>query len=184
LTIHAQRREEADKISIGIVMEVAQLAKFPLEQLATCRLIHGGAFTPPRAQLPTMMQMPQPVIYPANAEHIGRVHRPALVVAFYTGLAETQATVNVITHAPARGLLTPIDITGLGIILREQCILARQILATSPVTSGNDQALITQMIPEIIRRLDEEIGLANTTFPATHAYEQMTRVPDNLEQPR
>jgi hypothetical protein len=46
LTLRGQRQDEAEKISTGIVMEVAQLAKFPLEQLATCRLIHEEGCLP------------------------------------------------------------------------------------------------------------------------------------------
>jgi hypothetical protein len=134
--------------------------------------------SPPRDQLLTLMQTPKPVIYPANAEHIGRVHRPALVVAFYTGLAETQATANVIAQAPAAAL-GPTDVIGLGIMLREQCVLARQILATSPPLQGTDQALMTQMIIAIVRVLDEEIEQSNRVFPSTDAYQQMTRVPAN-----
>jgi hypothetical protein len=178
LTLQAQRHDEAEKISIGIVMEVAMLAKFPLEQLATIRLIYSGAFRPAREQLSTLMQTPPAVIYPSNAEHIGRAHRPVLIVSFYTGLAETDATVNVITNGPGPNL-GPNDVEGLGIILREQCVLARQILATAPAPKGNDKELMTQMIVEIIRMLDEEIESSRRAFPSIHAYQQRTRVPSS-----
>jgi hypothetical protein len=176
LALRGQQADETEKISTAITMEVAQLVKFLLGQLETCRAIYQGKLTAARNKLPSLMQIPEPTLYKAAAEHISRVSRPALVVAFYTGLAETQAAVNVVlANRPTEALLEPIDVEGIGILLLEQCMIARQILAHAR-RPEQDTELIRQMLIEIIRRLDEEIETSKKAFPTAHAYEKKTTV--------
>ncbi len=181
LTLRGQREDEAEKISTAIIVEVAQLAKFPIEQLATCRSIYSGNFSPPREQLLTLMQTPEPTLYQAAAERISRVHRPIPVIAFYMGLAETQATVKVVMARPGENpLLTPIDVEGIGVLLVSQCMLARQILSTGLGTAvlraGTDASLMMHMLTGIIKMLDEEIEQSRKVFPSTTAYEEKTKI--------
>ena len=42
LTLRVQRDDETQKVGTAILTEVAQLAKFPVGQLETCRLIAEG----------------------------------------------------------------------------------------------------------------------------------------------
>ena len=98
----------------------------------------------PRADLSIFMQTPAPTLYLAAAERISRVHCPALVVAFYVGLAETEKCVNVIVNARNGNLvLAPIDVLGLSVMLINQCFLARQILSEAPIPTGKEEALVT-----------------------------------------
>jgi hypothetical protein len=175
LTLRGQREDEAEKISTAIIMEVAQLAKFPKEQLVTCRAIHKRMFSPPRDQLDALMQTPQPILYLAAAERISRVPRPALVVAFYNGLAEVQATVNVIMRRASESAnLEPRDVEGLGVLLLSQCMLARQILAHPKPPQNQDVELIKQMLLAIINALDKEIETSKKIFPTVRDFEQKT----------
>src|SRR5690348_13086787 len=53
LTLRVQRDEEISKVTRAVVMEIAQLSKFPSGQLDTCVLIYQGNFKSPRARLRT-----------------------------------------------------------------------------------------------------------------------------------
>jgi len=175
LTLTIQRKDETKKIRTAIITEIAQLARFQLEQLATCQAIYEGRLPIPRNDLPIFMQTPPPTLYLAAAERISRVHRPTLVIAFYIGLVETEKVVNVIVKAPSsKHVLGPGDVQGLGVLLMSQCFLARQILSDAPIPTGKEEALVTQMRTEIIRRLDEQISKSKDVFPTTEEYEQKT----------
>jgi hypothetical protein len=177
LTLRGRRSDETEKISTAIVTEVAQLAKFPLEQLATCRRIYDGTIRAPRQHLRVFMQTPEPTLYRAAAEHISLVPRPTLVTSFYIGLAETQATVNVVSSFPSADLfLTPTDVEGIGILLLDQCKLARQILAYAPIPKGQEKQLATHMLIEIIKMLDAEIDRSKVIFPTTQDYQKKTTI--------
>ncbi len=177
LTLKVQREDETEKICTAIITEIAQLSRFPCEQLATCRAITQGRFNFPRRDLPTIMQTPSPTLYLSAAESISRVPRPTLVIAFYMGLVETDKCVNVIVNTPSADLfLTSGHVRGLGVLLINQCNLARQILADAPIPSGRERELVTAMLAEIIRRLDEELALSRPLFPGTEEYEQMTHI--------
>jgi hypothetical protein len=96
LTLQGQRKDETEKVCAAITIEVAQLARFPLEQLTLCRAIYQKKHFIPRHDLPIVMQTLPATLYLAAAERISRVHAPVKVIAFYTGLVETEKTVNLI----------------------------------------------------------------------------------------
>jgi len=136
LTLSGQRKDETEKIATAIVTEIAQLARFPVEQLALVTEVYAGRLNVPRKDLPTVTQTPPPTLYLAAAERISRVHRPSLVIAFYMGLAETERVVKVIVRTPSPlPFLNSTDVQGLGVMLMEQCFLARQILSVRFETS-------------------------------------------------
>jgi hypothetical protein len=122
------------------------------------------------------MQTPAPTLYLAAAERISRVHRPALVVAFYVGLAETEKCVNVIVKAPGHTMLAPIDVLGLGVMLINQCLLALQILVEAPIPAGTEKTLITLTLAEMIRGIDKELDKAKAIFPTTQEYEEASAI--------
>jgi hypothetical protein len=175
-TLTSQREDETEKICTAIITEISQLAKFPLEQLATCQAITERRLSPPRADLPVFMQTPAPTLYLAAAERISRVYRPTLVIKFYINFVEIDKCVNVIVKAPGHTLLGPIDVKGLGVILREQCFLAREILSGAPIPSGHEEVLINQMRTIIIQMLDEQLARSAGLFPATEEYERDTTI--------
>jgi hypothetical protein len=107
-------------------------------------------------------------LYAAAAGSISRVPRPTLVIAFYLGLVETEKCVNVIATTPSPKLfLTPIDVQGLGVILADQCRLARRILEDYSVPEGREKVLATQMLAILIAMLSDEIAASEAYFPAT-----------------
>jgi hypothetical protein len=180
LTLRGQREDETEKICTAIVAEIAQLSRFPYEQLAMCRAIAQGSFpfAIPIRDLPTFMQTPSPTLYLSAAEQISRVHRPTLVIAFYIGLAETDKCVSVIVKTPTGQIfLTPHHVSGLGTLLVNQCYLARQILADAPVPRGREGELVRAMLSEFIQRLDLEIKLSQSVFRSNEDYERATAFP-------
>jgi hypothetical protein len=93
------------------------------------------------------------------------------------GLVETEKCVNVIINTPSPDLfLTPTHVRGLGVPLVNQCNLARQILAEAPIPSGREKDLVTAMLAEIIRMLDEELTLSRRVFPDTEEYKRATAI--------
>lgn len=99
IMLDRQREEESEKVSRAVLMEVAELCKFPIGQLNACEMILGG-LSFPKGDLPTLMETPSPIIYPAVADRISRLPRPTLVVSFYSRLAETRGVVATIVHSP------------------------------------------------------------------------------------
>jgi hypothetical protein len=122
------------------------------------------------------MQTPPPTLYLATAERVSRVHRPTLVVAFYVGLAETEKCVNVIVKAPGHTILGRTDVVGLGVMLIEQCFLARQILAEAPIPVGNEQLLVRAMFTEMVRKIDKQLAASREVFPTVEAYEEASAI--------
>ena len=153
---------------------MAQLAKFPCEQLALIRAIYTGAqLGTPRQHMRIFMQTPTPTLYTAAAGSISRVPRPTLVIAFYLGLVETEKSVNVIVTTPSPNiLLTPNDVQGLGVLLADQCRLAKRILEEYTVPEGREKELVTQMIATLIAMLAAEIEASDAHFPTTQQYQE------------
>jgi hypothetical protein len=174
LTLKVQRDDETEKVCTAIITEIAQFAKFPAGQLETCRVVTQGLQLP-RAGLGSFMQTPTPTIYPNAAAAVSRLPRPSLVISFYLGLAETEKTVRVILTTPSPNIfLTPIDVQGLGVLLREQCFIARQILSQSTVPPVRDADFHRQMIEGIVTMLDAELAAAQGVFPTVQEYQQAT----------
>jgi hypothetical protein len=173
LTLQLQRDDETEKISTAIITEIAQLARFPCEQLTLCRAIYAGAQPGiPRQHIRIFMQTPTPTLYAAAAGSISRVPRPTLVITFYLGLVETEKCVNVIASTPSPNLfLTPIDVEGLGILLAEQCRLAKRILEEYSVPEGREKELVTRMLTILIAMLSDEIAASEAHFPTTQQYQ-------------
>jgi hypothetical protein len=97
LTLKLQRDDETEKVSRAVLMEIAQLSKFPSGQLDNCIMIYLGQFsTCPRNKLASMISTPDPVIYPSVAGQISRHVQVELIVAFYTGIQEARSMVEVI----------------------------------------------------------------------------------------
>jgi hypothetical protein len=177
LTLKVQRDDETEKVCTAIITEIAQLSRFPLEQLAFCRAIMEGRRDIPRLHLRTVMQTPPPALYLSAAESISRVPRPTLVIAFYIGLFETEKCVNVINTTPSYDIfLTPLDVRGLGVLLINQCYHARQILAEAPIPSGRERELVTAMLSEFVQRLDAELARSRAVFPDTQDFERSTEI--------
>lgn len=175
LTLTLQRKDEADRASSAIITEIAHLAKYPCGQLENCRAIFQGRFQPPRNSLAAMMQTPRPALYQAAAGLISRVPKPALVVAFYLGLGETEQAVKVILSAPSVNLhLTPTDVEGLGVLLINQCFLARQILSAAPTPTGDEALVVAAMLAGIMKMLDDELALSRPVFPTALQYQHAT----------
>lgn len=174
LTLKVQRDDETEKVCTAIVTEIAQLAKFPVGQLEICRVITQGLQVP-RTGLTHFMQTPTPTIYPNSAASVSRLPRPSLVTSFYLGLVETEKTVRVILTNPSPNMfLTPVDVQGLGVLLREQCFLARQILSEPSVPPVRDVDFHRKMIEGIVAMLDAELEAARGVFPTVQEYQQAT----------
>jgi hypothetical protein len=178
LTLNVQRGEEISKVTRAVVMEIAQLSKFPSGQLETCVLIFQGKFNAQREKLPTLMNSPTPVIYPGIADQIARHPNAELIVAFYTGLQETRLTVDVVVAAKERGPeIRPADIVGIGVMLMEQCRLAQRILVRAqPFFDAS--TLPALMVVKCIEMLGASIA-KGAVFPSLDQYDAMT-APDRF----
>jgi hypothetical protein len=49
-------------------------------------------------------------------------------------------------------------------MLINQCFLARQILSEAQIPTGKEEALVTLMLAEMIRRLDEQLPKSRAVF--------------------
>lgn len=174
LTLTLQRDDETQKVGRAIVMEVAHLSKFPSGQLDNCVLIASGRFSDcPRAKLASMMNTPQPVVYPSVAGQISRHPKSELIVAFYTGLQETRSMVEIITEAQHRGpLLKRKDVEGLGILLREQCRLAREIIRHESAQPTSHLARESLRLLGVM--LDGAVRKGDAAFPTVAEFEART----------
>jgi hypothetical protein len=78
----------------------------------------------------------------------------------------TENCVNVIATMPSPNLfLTPIEVQGLGVLLADQCRLARRILEEYSVPEGREKELVTQMLAILIAILSDEIAASDAHFP-------------------
>jgi hypothetical protein len=67
--------------------------------------------------------------------------------------------------------LTPIDVQGLGVILADQCRLAKRILEEYSVPEGREKELVTPMLAILIAMLPDEIAASDAHFPTTQQYQ-------------
>ena len=98
LMLHGQRANEIEKVSAGLLREIAKLCESPIGQLGLCAQIQTGELQCQAFQLKSLFQTPTPVIFPAVANLIGRMPNPTLVVTFYMQLQETQGLLAVIEN--------------------------------------------------------------------------------------
>ncbi len=172
IMLNRQREEETEKVSRAVLMEVAELCKFPIGQLGACEMIQKG-FSFPKADLPTLMETPNPIIYPAVADRISRLPRPTLVVSFYTRLHETRGVVAVIVHSPPiNEPITPNHIQGLADLLISQCQLAKMVLSSAAPDPDREAALATLMRDQMLKVIDEQLATAKELFPNAESFQQ------------
>jgi hypothetical protein len=172
LTLKLQRDDETETVSRAVLMEIAQLSKFPSGQLDNCIMIYSGKFTTcPREKFVSMMKTPDPVIYPSVAGQISRHPKVESIVAFYAGIQEARLTAELISEAAHKPpMLEPNDVPGLAIVLREQCRLASEILrAESPLS--NKSYLSSQMIEVLATMLEKSVNKGDKIFPSVGQYE-------------
>ncbi len=96
LTLWSQRQDETDKVSNAIIREVMEFSRFAVGNLTTCENLYKNVVQMPGTDLPAAMQTPEPIVYPAIADRIGRLHMPQRVVAFYTRIAEARRVAAII----------------------------------------------------------------------------------------
>jgi len=171
IMLDRQRAEETEKVSSAVLSEVAQLCKFPIGQLGVCEMIQSGKFSFPKADLPTLMGTPDPIIYPAVADRIRRLPRPTLVVTFYTSLMETRGVVAVIAHSPpVDEPITAGHIQGLADILIHLCQLAKMILSSAAPAPDREAALVAGQRAHMLKALDEQLAAAKQAFPNADSF--------------
>jgi hypothetical protein len=165
LMLGGQRRDERKRIIKAILREVVEFSRVVMGHLETCENIHSGKAVIPATLLPTIMQMPKPVVYPAIADRLGRLQDPQRVVTFFTRMSEVEAMAEVIGAQRDRAIpfLTGADVVKIATAWIDICQIGRLVIAEE--RSAPDLESQTRAI--ILERIDETLARARTTFTET-----------------
>lgn len=171
MTLDLQKRDEIEKVNAAILTEVAEQARFAIGHLGACALIQNGTIAAPKAELVRLMGAPRSVIYPAIADQVSRLHRPALVVSFFTRLEEMRYVVDVIAYSqPANEVLTGAHIQQLADLLISVCQIAKFLLE-KPKSDADHEANLTDAIRvRTAGMLDEQLASAKGAFPNAESW--------------
>jgi hypothetical protein len=99
LTLISQRADEAEKVEASLRAEVAEFARLtvaPLDILT--RLVIPGIRPMHLQDIPTVVTMPDPVVFRATADRLARLPYGPLLVTFHMRIAEAQQLVRIPDH--------------------------------------------------------------------------------------
>lgn len=169
LTLASQRSDEANKVEAALRVEVSELARLAYGQLGVCELVLTDGYEVPLRDLPTLMSMPDAVVFKATADRISRLAYGQLIVVLHARIAEALQMVRIYaaTGAPSlplgpgrladvhaimesRRLLDKEKAKTLATAWFDVCEVARSILTRDP--SGFEIAEAS--IAEVLRDLE------------------------------
>ena len=171
LTLIAQRKDEAEKVEASLraeVTEFTRLAIGPLQILT--RLVLPGQRPLLLQDLPTLMAMPDPVVFKATADRVSRLPYGALLVTFYVRIAEINQMANIYSLSVSKSfadIRLPVNATGeqartLATAWYDVCTIARTILRAEP----SAPQLINTGLAQTLSSLNEVLEDANKVLAA------------------
>jgi len=169
-SIERQRDDEIEKTSRAVLAEVAVFSKYFVGHLNLCEMIQQGLKLP-KAQLPTALLTPDPIIYQSVADKISLLPRPTQVVNFYTRLKEMDGIAVLIVNSPSQGSdITPDDIRGLADLLITQCQVAQAILSNVEPDPKSEETLASGLRSQMLAALDQQLIQAKRVFPDAESF--------------
>jgi len=171
LTFQNQRIEESEKAYASILCEIGEFSRFVVGHLGACLLIKNGALAFPVRKLAALTAMPEPVIYPAIADHISRLPNPTLVVSFYARLEEMKGVVRVIQGMPmSETPISPDHIMGLVDLLISICQISEILLESDTRPVFDDHGLSDLVRAKFLATLKQQLDLAKKDFPDAESF--------------
>lgn len=168
LTLIAQRKDEVEKVEASLraeVVEFARLAMGPLDVLT--RLVLPGQIPLKLQDVPSLVALPEPVVFKATADRISRLPYGPLLVTFHMRIAEAKQMANIYNLSAPKSFAdvvfaSPEQTRTLATAWQDICIIARIILkgewkASQLVEAGR---LVT------LRSLDESLEQADKVLGA------------------
>ncbi len=164
-TFERQRKEERQRIVGAILREVMEFSRRVVGHLKIFENIHSGKMLIPAAQFPTIMRMPNAVVYPAIADRLGLLNNPTLVVAFFTRMSDAGPMAAVIGAQGTVGirgdLMTEMAKAWIDICEMGKCILDGE--------QEFERDVDRQAREDILKQIEEALKSARTQFPETSA---------------
>lgn len=171
LTLWTQRKDESQKASAAVYREVMELTRFVIRNLRLCRVLYDGSLSIAGDALPSAMAIPEPVIYPAVADRIGRLGASQQLVRFYIELSEARLLVEYIfamydwlhegrAMAFGQGMGNE-KFELLGEVYVRICRRAEAIIGSADIDSASEPSLRASLSTEIKHALAQ----ARATFP-------------------
>lgn len=171
ITLDVQRRDEADKVNKAISTEITEQSRFAIGHLGLCTLIQAGGLNAPTAELPRLMAAPRPIVYPAVADKVSRLARPALVVSFFTRLEELRCLIDVLVHsAPAGEILTAAHMRQIADLLISVCQIAKFLVEKPESDIKHEETLAAAIRQRTAIMLDEQLVAAKAAFPDAESW--------------
>jgi hypothetical protein len=161
LTLAGQRKDDAQKVEAALRQEVAEFGRLAHGALGLCELVLARPPTRfPLRDLPTLMAIPEAVVYKATADRISRLPYGALFVIFHDRVAEAGQLARTCAisarpflqdgRGPPEPLIADSTAKTLATAWFDVCMIARTILRRD----ANAAQLADQAIDECLKDLD------------------------------
>ena len=171
LTLDGQRKDEAERVNKAIMTEIAEQSRFAIGHLGACGLIHDGRIRAPKSEIPRLFASPRAIIYPAVADRVSRLARPALVVSFFTRLEEMRCVVDVLAfNPPTDEIVTSPYIQQLADLLISVCQIAKLLLEKPESDTQHEDDLAAAIRATTTRMIDESLAAAKIAFPTAESW--------------
>jgi hypothetical protein len=176
--IWRQTKDEAEKVSEAVKIEITTLAKYVIGATEICQKIKLGEVQIPRQDAHYIVKnfANDPVIYPAVADRIGLLSHPQATTEFYMRLVEARVMVEMlqkkttpqgIMHtSPSPDYVTADFAGSVADSLLTALQLARPIIANEPEAPH----LMLSVGQVVTRQLDECLRSAKRSFPDAESF--------------
>jgi hypothetical protein len=161
LMLNRQRKDEREKISSALLTEVMEFCRLAVGHLQTCENIEAQKISIPKADFPSVMQMPKPTIYATAADQIGRLRAPQWVVSFYTRISEIETLIALVAAQPAGAQPHVTNVTLIAHAWMDVCRFGKWIIEEKPI----ERNLNHQLHEHVLRDLQEALEKAERRFP-------------------
>ena len=171
MALDLQKKDESEKVNRAILTEIAEQSRFAIGHLGACGLIQAGTIAAPKSELPRLMGAPRSIIYPAVADRVSRLSRPALVVSFFTRLEEARNVIDVVAYsAPINEIMTGAHIQQLADLFISICQIARFLLESPDSSEQHEAQLAAAIRNRTTQMIDESLAAAHITFPNAESW--------------
>jgi len=161
LTLSRQRKDERERISNALRTEVMEFCRLAVGHLETCENINSGRVSIAKTDFPFVMDMPKPIIYPATADRIGRLHAPHRVVTFYARIGEIERLTKLIATEPTGVQPYVKNVKLIAHAWMGVCRVGKWFIEETPVEANFSR----QAKEHILREIDAALSKAGETFP-------------------
>ena len=160
-TLNRQRKDERVRIASALRTEVIEFCRLAVGHLETCENINAGRVSIPKADFPSAMGMPKPIIYAATADHIGRLTTPHRVVSFYTRIGEIERLAELIATEPTGVQPYVKNVKLIAHAWMDVCRFGKWFIEEAPIEAD----LNLRATEHILGEIDSALQKAEQTFP-------------------